>query len=203
MQRQSPTIYWANFSAITKNELQNTFADFQRNLAQQYPQIASPPFASLPAKLVHELPGYLISQLPGTIQDDDEWTPYSDKLIFVMCSGQEEFVKVHQAQNDLAHWGIAVRCKFSIAWEPNQHLIWHELLHLFNAKDCYNKFGINKCPAKHCLMRRATHQPNYGYGTKLTLCSKNLRRIQRFVVERDSLSANPSDVYGSGNGTGR
>ncbi len=49
-----------------------------------------------------------------------------------------------------------------------------------NAKDCYNKFGINKCPVPQCIMRRAPSRLNCG--ENLALCSKNVKRIQQYAL---------------------
>ena len=115
--------------------------------------------------------------LPGNV-DDGSFSNFQSKTIFIFCDGDEDFSQAYQAHNELAHWGVAIPCTLAIAWEPNKYLIWHEILHLLNAKDCYNKFGINKCPNSHCIMRRAPSSMNCG--SRLTLCSKNVKRIEQF-----------------------
>ena len=98
----------------------------------------------------------------------------------------------------ITNWHIgalAIPCLFAIAWEPNEYLLWHETLHLMNAKDCYNKFGINKCPDPRCIMRRAPSRINCG--DRLTLCSKNVKRIQRFAMDVATAAdaGNPSRAH--------
>jgi len=158
----------------------SAFSEFQRQLAQQYPSLPVPEFEELPDNLIDELSDYLISMLPGNVEDES-FEHYRSRRPFVFCNGNEKFAQAYREQNELAHWGVAIPCKLAIAWVPRKYLVWHETLHLLNAKDCYNKFGINKCPNPRCIMRRAPMRETCG--NQLTLCSKNLKRIQTFSAE--------------------
>jgi len=173
-------IEWCNLSSLADDFLRSAFLGFQQQLHEFYPSFTVPKFSPLSDTLLDGLAEYLVSMLPGK-SHDELLGNYASKKIFVFCDGDEPFVKAFQDQNELAHWGVAIPCTLAIAWEPRDYLVWHETLHLMNAKDCYNKFGINKCPSPQCIMRRAPSPENCG--GRLELCSKNIKRIQRFTAE--------------------
>ena len=155
-----------------------------------------PQFVRMPTSLTEQLPSYLMAMLPGNVIDDS-FADFQSRYFFIYCDSGRDFAVAYQEQNALAHWGVAIPCKFAIAWEPNKYLLWHESLHLMNAKDCYNKFGINKCPNHRCIMRRAPSLANCG--DRLTLCSKNIKRISRFsadVAASAETNGAPSLLYG-------
>ncbi len=119
--------------------------------------------------------------LPGSFRTDSDISEeLSSKRLFVLCPAGHPFVETARQENPLAHWGIAVPMCFSAAWVDNPYLWWHEALHLFNAKDCYNKFGINKCRDSRCIMQVSPTETTCG--GRLYLCSKNQRRIARELI---------------------
>ena len=174
------TIEWCNFSSRPDDLLLTAFHEFDHQLSRNYPQLPPVKFSKLPDEHIETLPEYLVAMLPGRF-DDGSFADFEFKRTFVFCNEQEDFVRAYQQENHLAHWGVAIPCTLAIAWEPSKYLFWHELLHLLNAKDCYNKFAINKCPNAHCIMRRAPSEANCG--DQLTLCSKNVERIRRHAAE--------------------
>gem|GEM_PF-5442972 len=180
MTERQITIEWCNFSSFSDDYLIDALDQMRHQLQFNYPQLPVPKFSALPNNLVDQLPEYFIAMIPGNA-NEDSFQQHQAKYIFVLCDEHEAFVQAYQEQNELAHWGVAIPCSFAIAWEPNKYLLWHEALHLMNAKDCYNKFGINKCREPKCIMRRAPSRANCG--DQLTLCSKNLKRIQRFATD--------------------
>jgi hypothetical protein len=99
----------------------------------------------------------------------------TNSRLFVLCDERHPFVAAAREENPRAHWGIAFPRRYAVAWVGNKYLWWHEALHLFNAKDCYNKFGINKCREPYCVMQASPTQ--HSCGGRLYLCSKNVRRI--------------------------
>ena len=118
----------------------------------------------------------MLRNMPGVVTEDSEQHPVLHEMkLLLLVPEDHSFVKTAREDNPRAHWGIGVPCRFSVAWVDNRFLWWHEALHLFNAKDCYNKFGINKCPELRCVMQASpTHE---SCGGRLHLCSKNIRRI--------------------------
>ncbi len=123
--------------------------------------------------------------MPGQ-RNEDRFEEYRGKRIFVLCERQQDFAVAYREQNQLAHWGVAIPEQVAIAWHGCKYLLWHEILHLMNAKDCYNKFGFNKCHEPHCIMRLAP-SPN-DCGGRLVMCTKNQKRIQRYVTELSAIA---------------
>ncbi len=153
-------------------------AELGNQLADHYSEI--PPIAAelMPADLIDEIPAHLSRNMPGVVTDDcDQHPALSGMRLLILVSEDHPFVDTARADNPRAHWGLGVPCKFSVAWVDNKYLWWHEALHLFNAKDCYNKFGINKCPEQRCVMQASpTHR---SCGGRLHLCSKNVHRLSQ------------------------
>lgn len=199
------TIQWCNLSSHPDELLVGAFEEFANQLRTNYPQLPVPFFSTLPADHVEQLPEYLIAMLPGRANSEKAFSQFQSKTIFVFCDGHEDFAVAYQEHNNLARWGVAIPCRFAIAWEPNKYLLWHETLHLVNAKDCYNKYGINKCPNAQCIMRLAPSHVNCG--GSLSLCSKNVKRVQQFALdvktaaEIDGRTAQPSAATKSIGGT--
>lgn len=158
-----------------RDALLESLARLAEELATHYPTIPTFNVAVLdePEEGIVE---HLEQSMPGRRFDrSDSDTELSRKRIFLLCDGDHPFVQVAQRDNPLAHWGIAVPMCFSVAWVNNPYLWWHEALHLFNAKDCYNKFGIHKCPDPRCVMQASPTLATCG--GRLHLCSKNQRRL--------------------------
>ena len=168
-------IEWCNFSTLTDKLLVSYFNRLTEQLVDFYPELKPPTFKRLDESIVHRVPSYLVSLIPGSIPRE-EFSDLAKKRLFVLCEPDDWFVEPFQLENELAHWGVAIPRRIAIAWEPREFLIWHETLHLLNAKDCYNKFGINKCTNGLCLMRRSPTRDRCG--NRLMICSKNVKRIQ-------------------------
>lgn len=154
----------------------DSLVELNTELAANYPTIAPISVQLLNSTLWDEVYPHLKRNMPGVCPDDTDQHPdLSSKRLLILCDEGHPFVNDARNDNPRAHWGIGVPCKFSVAWVDNKYLWWHEALHLFNAKDCYNKFGINKCPEVHCVMQAS---PTYqSCGGRLHLCSKNVRRL--------------------------
>ena len=171
-------IEWWNFSSEPDEALFETLQQIRFQLPIRYPQLPKFDLVPLSRDLVHGLKDYMVSQLPGKDPWMD-WEPYTSRLIFVFCEPKDPLVHVFQQENPLAHWGVAIPAQFSIAWHYDRFLIWHELMHLFNAKDCYNKFGINKCSSGNCLMRRDPSRLHWQ--SEWVICSKNQKRMTEYA----------------------
>ncbi len=180
MERAQIDIEWLNLRVGFNDVVVNSLSELANQLTAQYPLLPSLWFARLDQSLRAYIPDYALSLLPGRMHSD-EFNCFQAKRIFIFCNGHEDFVQELRTENELAHWGIAIPGKIAVAWHPSKYLIWHEALHLLNAKDCYNKFGINKCPNARCVMRRAPSRASCG--DELSLCSKNVTRIERFATD--------------------
>ncbi len=168
------------------------FEELEQQLRSNFPELLPLHFSALDPSLFAELPSYLMSQLPGSrtknsyAESSAVFTEFDSKRLFVFCKGNEDMTLAYRESNPLASWGVAIACKLAIAWVPNPYLVWHEILHLIDAKDCYNKFGIHKCPASRCIMQLVPSRIHCG--ERLILCSKNVQRIRRFGAEQIALS---------------
>jgi len=144
-------------------------------LSRHYPTVPGIKAISYKPSSIESLRSYLHRKMPGSDPTIDVQSEFDDKRIFIVCNESDPFVADAQKENPLAHWGIAIPNTFSVAWVNNPYLWWHETLHLFNAKDCYNKYGINKCPEPRCVMQASPTDATCG--SRLFLCSKNQRRL--------------------------
>ena len=166
--------------------LHDTIVELGRQLEVHYPSIPAICCKHLDSELAENLSDYLLQCLSGRLVDDkDEPAEYAQKRLMILCAEDHPFVQMAQEDNPRAHWGIAVPRQFSVAWVNNKYLWWHEALHLFNAKDCYNRFGINKCQQPHCVMQASPTV--HSCGGRLHLCSKNIRRLSEFDPEFDAV----------------
>lgn len=176
------SIHYCSLVPEYSEALTKAMAELGRQLRAYYPAIGPIGAIPLPPELVDEVPAHLLRNLPGTVTPDEQQHPslHCMKLL-ALCGADHPFVEVARRHNPRAHWGIAVPRRFAVAWVDNPYLWWHEALHLFNAKDCYNRFGINKCPERRCIMQASPLAETCG--GRLHLCSKNARRIANAVRE--------------------
>ena len=171
------TIYCRSLVPSRLDELTDVLRSLASQLEVHYPTI--PRFDVEPIEEMEDrVIGHLHRSMSEPYADPDEHdASLLGKRIFVLCSEDHPFVRAARDENPRAHWGIAVPMTFSVAWVHNHFLWWHEALHLFNAKDCYNKFGINKCPEDRCVMQASPTRESCG--GRLHLCSKNQKRLIR------------------------
>jgi hypothetical protein len=178
-------IHWHNFSRTPNEFLEASFAEFTWQMGLCFPDIHRIEFTRLLLDHHPNLSDYLVAHLPGRVICQ-EFGELDSMRLFIFCDWTESFAEMYREENELAHWGVAIPGRLAIAWEPNKYLLWHEALHLLNAKDCYNKFGINKCPVDTCIMRRAPSKSSCG--PDLVLCTNNRRRIHRYIAELEAIS---------------
>ncbi len=174
-------IHCCSLDSDHTDQLIDAVTELAVELQHHYPQI--PPLAAVPltgvsAELLFD---HLCRNMPGGPPDFTDHPQIAGRRLLVHCPAQHPFVRVAQAENPLARWGIGVPRRFAVVWVENKYLWWHEALHLFNAKDCYNQFGIHKCPEPRCIMQAAPTAESCD--RRLYLCSKNVRRLQEEPVD--------------------
>ncbi|MEM9701175.1 MAG: hypothetical protein AAF907_01875 [Planctomycetota bacterium] len=170
------TIYCHSFDPAETDKLLSAVGDLAERLRIEYPVVPPVDAERLPKTPHDEVTSYLRSLLPGS-QTADRPAPeiLENKLILVRLSPSDPFVSEAKEHSPVIGWGYAIPRRVAVVWHDNPSLIWHETLHLLGAKDCYNRFGMNKCPEPRCLMRWFP-MSQLGDG-QLYLCGKNVRRI--------------------------
>ena len=173
--RKLNCIHYCSFISNGQEALRLSLETLSDQLYQHYPDL--PQFDLQQVR--YESKEKLTQSLINRINDSDETLPiHENQKIFLLCSQDDPFVEQLQTINSMALWGIAVPTSFAVAWVKNEYLWWHEALHLFNAQDCYNKFGFHKCPEEKCIMQYSPTRDNCG--GRLHLCSKNQKRIANY-----------------------
>lgn len=176
------TIHCCSLPKGCLERLLSAVDELNAQLSQYYPEVPGIAGEPLAAELTSSVDSHLLRNMPGDATDDEDQHPdLQGKRLLILLPEEHPFVGIARQDNPQAVWGIAVPGRFSVAWVDNKYLWWHEALHLLNAKDCYNKFGIHKCREARCIMQAA---PTHGScGGRLHLCSKNLRRIATLAFE--------------------
>ncbi len=116
-------------------------------------------------------------------EDDLVWF-FSDKQgqvcnLLVICHPGNRLEKVSINTDPDALWGIS-NCSLAIVYHfYDQYVVWHEMLHLLGADDCYdltkNDRGPN-CELGNCIMQYEATEENVG--TWPFLCKKNVSLVK-------------------------
>lgn len=137
--------------------------ELRHQLAARYPQVPEIVPQTLDCRSSYRgVHAYLERQLQHCFADEHDESPLADKRLVVLCYAASPLVRLARLANPRAHWGIAVPRRFAIAWVDCKHLRWHEALHLYDARDCYNRFGIHRCPEAKCVMQASPTEVNCG-----------------------------------------
>ncbi len=150
-----------------------------------------------PAEIYYEfaeLPADYESDIDNILNDDkDDLHCYEAALIeyfskkqsqvsslLVICSEKSPFRKKALALLPHALWGIATH-SFSATYALyDQYIVWHEMLHLLGADDCYDidkgDRGPN-CGSPNCIMQYEALKINVGEWP--FLCNNNISMIKR------------------------
>ena len=104
--------------------------------------------------------------------------------LLVLCDKESPLAEMAVKASPKALWGIATY-SLSLAYEfHDQYSIWHEMLHLIGADDCYdlnkNDRGPN-CNCPNCIMQYEATKANVGDWP--FLCDANIQRIQRRIQQ--------------------
>lgn len=161
---------------VRQADLAAAVDELAERLVREYPAV-TPIRAEVASDVAEDvLVDFLRSSLPGSRPSDrSNRGGLADRRTLAWLPPDHPFVAEAKRHTPSVEWGLAVPRRFAVVWHPNRLLWWHETLHLFGAKDCYNKFGVNKCPEPRCLMRCFSMREQDDGG--LRLCGKNVRRI--------------------------
>jgi hypothetical protein len=170
-------IDWCCLVPGYESAVADALAELARELAARYPAIPSFDAQTLPRTLQGGLEQHLIEAVSAAWLEGAPPGPLSARRLFVLCDPDHPVVAAARRDNPRAHWGVSLACQVAVAWVDNKYLWWHEALHLFNAKDCYNRFGIHKCRERHCVMQSSPGET--ACGGRLYLCSKNVARLRQ------------------------
>lgn len=104
--------------------------------------------------------------------------------LFVACPQNSHLKRVSLQTCPSAQWGIANE-SLAIVYEHHSRIVvWHELLHLLGADDCYDMtegdWGPN-CGLPNCIMQYQATINNVGDWP--FLCEKNIEKIQKRITE--------------------
>ena len=170
-------------SAHTKDSVIKAYKELSVYLKKQFELDYS--FKELPEKFIPDICSILnkdkeIRVLSADISDylSDEFKGRVVNLV-VFCNTESNLCKKALDENPHALWGC--RCgRLAAVYKANKMSpIWHETLHLFGAKDCYddNSLYSISCGNQNCLMQYASDTET------LELCNENLKLLaERFNV---------------------
>jgi hypothetical protein len=103
--------------------------------------------------------------------------------LLIYCTANSAIAKAAVKENDLAKWGLT-NDQFAVSAVyrcGNKYILWHEVLHLFDAVDCYcyaNPQAGPNCELTNCLMQYVPTEHTVGEWP--FLCRKNIIRIQNW-----------------------
>jgi len=103
--------------------------------------------------------------------------------LIILCSPTHHLAKLSKTALETALWGICCEEWLSIIYHlDNEYLVWHEVLHLFGADDCYD-LTINHrgptCKLPNCIMQYEATKDNVGEYP--FLCQSNIEKIKNKV----------------------
>ncbi len=113
------------------------------------------------------------------VSSDEPKHRYVPGLI-VFCSRQHDLAQKCLTANPNALWG-GKNSRLAVVYElDNYCAIWHELLHLLGAEDCYDTDNPGPtCKHQQCIMQYA---PTKGIvDGRLPLCSNNVNQIKKLL----------------------
>lgn len=102
------------------------------------------------------------------------------KLV-VSCATQSELARKAMARLPHARWGVTTG-GLAIIYRHEPTVVWHEMLHLLGAEDCYKvgrsgRLDDHTCGHENCLMQ---HEPTIERVSEVSpfLCKKNVALIK-------------------------
>jgi len=99
--------------------------------------------------------------------------------LIVVCGPDSTVAQKSKAGNPDALWGGSVGC-LAVVYRHEPTVVWHEMFHLFGAKDCYreeapDESALPLCGEERCIMQYA---PALGkVGDPPFLCAANVERV--------------------------
>ena len=169
------TIYWHSYEQQNEGLVASAMTEFTSLLTQPPTEVAigAKPFADAWAS---DILGIL--SRPQTIVDTcaevgeflSDQGIYDDTRILVMCSQSSPLAKAVRENNPDAKWGGSLG-RLAVVWHEDRYVLWHEALHLINARDCYTGLKPD-CDLSTCIMQYVPTRANVGDWP--FLCSTNI-----------------------------
>lgn len=110
---------------------------------------------------------------------------HHENPLLIYCRADSEIAKAAQTENPGAVWGLCSEpprpLVCAVYKRGKRHILWHEVLHLFDAVDCYcyaNPQAGPNCELTNCLMQYVPTESTVGEWP--FLCRKNIIRIQNW-----------------------
>ncbi|MBL7187426.1 MAG: hypothetical protein ISS70_13980 [Phycisphaerae bacterium] len=102
--------------------------------------------------------------------------------LLVICAKESRLAKVSLEANSDAEWGIAVNNLAIVYGLHHKNSVWHEMLHLLGADDCYDLSESDRgpnCDCPNCIMQYdATIADVKSWPF---LCDTNIQNIQKRI----------------------
>jgi hypothetical protein len=176
-------IYWYSLVAKERSNCQAAMHELQIVLQSSYPQLPRLRLLELSSEEADHIPDYINNLKGGYVDPQMNQNPLLGQRFFAFCKGEESFVSAARLSNPDAEWGPAERGVFALAWEPgNKFLIWHEVLHLLYAQDCYDSKGRTTCGEDQCIMQYIPNSANCG--ESIRICGNNITQIIKNLGEQ-------------------
>lgn len=110
--------------------------------------------------------------------------PILPKLV-VLCDADHALAKKSVANNAHAHWGGTIGI-LAVVYHHDAAVVWHEMFHLFGAKDCYDtdspdELAVPKCGQSKCIMQYAATLEDVG--DPPFICEDNVSRIRERIAD--------------------
>ena len=99
--------------------------------------------------------------------------------LLISCKRDSQIAVSSREANPLGVWGSVCGC-LGVVWKlDNKYAVWHEVLHLFGAEDCYtpNNAGPT-CELPNCIMQYIPTKESVGDWP--FLCGDNVELIQEW-----------------------
>jgi len=102
--------------------------------------------------------------------------------LVVYCRPDAKIAMAIKSERPLACWGVTMNHHISVVYNPeNKYILWHEVLHLFDANDCYSYQAPNaemNCELTNCIMQYAPKEQTVSKWP--FICERNIKRIQKW-----------------------
>lgn len=100
--------------------------------------------------------------------------------LFVLCPRGSHIERICKSNLPHAVWGCGMHSLAFVYVSHDEYILWHEMLHIFRAKDCYcikNGDRGPTCELSNCIMQFEPLKDNVGDWP--FLCEQNISRVKR------------------------
>lgn len=134
-------------------------------------ELRQPPRTIYPLEAYYEA---IDNKLHGNLQ----WAP-----LLVRCPPDSRIALVAKKEHPIAKWGITCNRVYSLVYRMNnKYIVWHEVLHLLGANDCYcpkRPEAPRACGLAGCIMQYAPTQRKVAAWP--FLCSASVAAVRSYA----------------------